>query len=75
MCYTRKSNFIFSHIDYLPLTVVLRALSVCELMLVAYPHKTEQGKKVLKCVTCEGRWILVQGLFSVEYSEVPIPIP
>ena len=49
-------------------------LSFSELMLVAYPLKTEQGSKMLKCVTSEGEWILVQGLVSVEYSEVPIPI-
>jgi hypothetical protein len=53
MSYTRKCNFLFSHMGYVPLTVVLCALSVSELMLVAYAFKTEQGNKVLKCVTCE----------------------
>jgi hypothetical protein len=53
MSYTRKCNFLFSHIGYLPLTAVLCALSVSELMLVAYPLKTELGNKVLRCVTCE----------------------
>jgi hypothetical protein len=51
---TRKCNFLFSHIGYVPRTVVLYAVSVSMLMLVACTFKAEQVNKVLKCVTCEG---------------------